>query len=153
MEIRGSESNDELLDYLYKLSGAESRHLSGDDFKLVCESLWSDSPEIRERAIFIGGLRCFDRTVICALRSMLLDGVEGDEENRRLMIEAIVSFHIERSEQVDLTPLLDRLIGSNHPESLTAKAAYVGMMRINGELDKKGFASLDYDDVVVPNEN
>lgn len=144
------DAGDQLLDRLYGISGEQNRSPSEIDFHLVCNSLHHARPDIRERAIFIGGLRWADRTVLGYFAGVLCLKLEPDQDNCRLMIESLVSDAVNGGfSSKGLADLLHYIIASYPRELLPAKAAYVGIKRLSGEISKRDFAVLSYADVRI----
>lgn len=143
-------SDDDLLDRLYELSGGLNRTPTADEYSLVSTSLHHSNDDVRERAIFIGGLRWMDKTILGYFKDAIVSGAESSDDNRRLMIECLVSEAIERGGVRDaLEATLAQIQKSFGAESLTAKAAFVGIRRLRGEISKREFAVLDYDDIRI----
>jgi hypothetical protein len=143
-------SGDDLLDQLYELSGNAGREPEASQYLLVASSLHHPREDVRERAIFIGGLRWFDKTILGYFKGVLATGEEPCDDNRRLMIESLVSEAIERGEVRDsLVRFLAGVQESSSAESITAKAAFIGIKRLRGEISKIQFAQLDYGDVTI----
>ena len=143
--------NDEsLLDQLYVISGRVDRQLSDAEFRLIACALVHEDDSVRERAIFIGGLRSVDPVFIGFFLSSLLLGSERSDENRRLMIESLVSASLNSPAGPGkmIRNLKDILDGAD-PSSLEAKSAFVGIKRLRGEISTGEFAILDYDDIHV----
>jgi len=66
------------------------------------------------------------------------------------MVESLVSATLRgRLDSISICSWLGTVIGSSDLNSLQAKAAYIGLLRIQGKISTAEFASLDYDDVVV----
>ncbi|MBN6149232.1 hypothetical protein JR065_02665 [Xanthomonas sp. AmX2] len=141
---------DDLLDQLYALSGNSNRTPGGDQYFLVSSSLHHPSEDVRERAVFIGGLRWMDKAILGYFKDALISGEEVSDNIRRLMIECLVSEAIERSGSRDsLAGFLADIQRSSGSQSLAGKAAFVGIKRLKGEISKNEFAVLDYDDIHV----
>jgi hypothetical protein len=141
---------DALLNKLFTISGRESRALNADDYLLVSESLHHSRDDIRERAIFIGGLRWMDATILGSFVAALVLNTESSDDNKRLMIEALASRAIERQYKVkELQEFLNYLLASSPAESLCAKAAFVAKERLDGRMTKAQFAVLNYDQVTL----
>jgi hypothetical protein len=147
-------NSEAILDKLYAISGKIDRALSDAEYRFVKDALIHQDESVRERAIFIGGLRSLDPIFLGYLLSVLLLRSESSQENKRLIIESLVSatllssYHVERMIWVMQLVLKDAC-----PSSLEAKAAYVGIKRLRGEISKTEFATLDYDQVNLENEN
>lgn len=143
--------NDErLLGLLFEISGKRDRIPSQVDYEVVFGALDHPDEEIRERAIFIGGLRWMDDAVLERFKQVLMSGEESCEDNRRLMVESLISQAIERGkERAQLTDFLLDLLDSMDADSLGAKAAFIGIMRLRNKVSKQQFAALDYDNVMV----
>jgi hypothetical protein len=141
---------DQILDRLYRLSGNESRAAAPGDRQFVIEALRHSRADVRERAIFIGGLRWMDAEILDTLRHELQAGSEPSDENRRLMVECLVSAALERAIAPEATKqLLDNVLQSADPKTYEAKAAYIGIARLEGRISKQQFAVIDYDKVNV----
>jgi len=66
------------------------------------------------------------------------------------MVESLVSAALRgRLDAISIGSWLGTVIGSSDLNSLQAKAAYIGLLRIKGGISTAEFACLDYDDVVV----
>lgn len=139
-----------LLDRLFKISGKLTINPKSDDFRLVAGALHDASAEVRERAIFIGALRWKDPTIVGYLYFALVTDAELDENNRRLIIESLVSASL--SGQLDSSALERELLATlrrvEHSQ-LEAKAAFVGLQRIRGLMSTSEWAVNDYGRVVV----
>lgn len=139
-----------LLDRLYKISGILTDDPDSPSYMLVSRSLFHCDPEIRERAIFIGGLRWADPLILGSFIGIITLGQEPVDDNRRLMVESLVSAVLRgRLDAASIEEWLRAVLGSNDYESLLAKAAYIGLLRIQGKMSVSEFASIDYDDVSI----
>lgn len=139
-----------LLDRLYKISGILTDDPDSSSYMLVSRSLFHRDPEIRERAIFIGGLRWADPLILGCFIGIVTMGQEPVDDNLRLMIESLVSAVLRgKLEAASIEEWLRAVLLSNDYESLLAKSAYIGLLRIQGKMSVSDFASLDYDDVSV----
>lgn len=144
--------NDEdvLLDELYAISGDDDRTPTADQYFLVSNSLRHSNEDIRERAIFIGGLRWMDEIMIGYFKGFLISGFEESDENRKLMVQCLVSQAMFRNKDKErLMEILRDIMNFYPSHSLTAKAAYVGIKRLDGSMGVREFASMNYDDVEV----
>ena len=146
--------SDSLLEKLYALSGIDDRGLDAEAYFLVAKALTHDREDVRERAIFIGGLRWMDKVMLGYFKGVLLSGAKESDGNRRLMVESLVSEAIVRggNDDGDLQKTLAWIVRSYGKETLAAKAAYIGTKRLNGQISKNEFAIIDYDDVRVLDE-
>lgn len=143
-------SQENLLDKLYEISGELTKAPSASNYSLVMESLRHKNEDVRERAIFISGLRWMDDEALRIFKDRLQFDSESSDNNRRLMIESLVSAAIESSERSSqLKEFLLELLTKLDGHSTSAKAAFIGIQRLNGDISKQQFAVLDYDDVVV----
>lgn len=134
-----------LLEVLFRISGMSGQPRQ-DDYQLVASCLHDRRSEIRERAILIAGLGWKDPTVLGYFHGALDMDSEPDDENRRLMIECLVSFNVASLVAPDaLAAFLQRLILRHPRSSMTAKAAYVGVQRLHGRMDDGAYAGVDYD--------
>lgn len=139
-----------LLDRLYRISGILTDDPDSPSYMLVSRSLFHCDPEIRERAIFIGGLRWADPLILGCFIGIITVGQESVDDNRRLMVESLVSAVLRgRLDAASIEEWLRTVLSSNDYESLLAKVAYIGLLRIQGKMSVSEFASLDYDDVSV----
>lgn len=139
-----------LLERLYKISGILTDEPDSPSYMLVSRSLFHCDPEIREKAIFIGGLRWADPLILGFFIGIITVGQEPVDDNRRLMVESLVSAVLRgRLDAASIEEWLRAVLGSNNYESLLAKAAYIGLLRIQGKMSVSEFASIDYDDVSV----
>lgn len=142
--------NDLLLDKLYRISGVLTDDPDSSSYMLVSRSLFHRDPEVRERAIFIGGLRWADPLILGCFIGMITTGGESVDDNRRLMVEALVSAALRgKIDVVSVESWLRGVLGSSDSDSLQGKAVYIGLLRIQGKMSVSDFASLDYDDVIV----
>lgn len=138
-----------LADTLFRISGRDGPPRQ-DDYQLVAGCLHHARSEIRERAILIGGLRWTDPTLLGYFQGALVTDGEPDDENRRLMIECLVSDCVARTAEIEpLTALLQWVLLAQPRESIAAKAAYVGIERLAGRLDAGEYAHVDYAQVEV----
>lgn len=144
-------ANDQvILDELFKISGRSDRTLSDSEYKFIRDSLLHEEESIRERAVFIGGMRIFDPIFLGFFLSRLVLRAEPSLENRRLMIECLVSSSLRKViDSGALSLVLQAVLQGADENSLEAKAAYIGIKRLNGEMSTSEFAVLDYDDVRV----
>lgn len=139
-----------LLERLYRISGILTTEPDPSSYTLVSRSLFHCDQEVRERAIFIGGLRWADPLFLSSFIGVIAVGMEPVDDNRRLMVESLVSATLRgRLDALSIESWLRSVIGSSDLNSLQAKAAYIGLLRIQGKISTAEFASLDYDDVVV----
>lgn len=139
-----------LLEQLYKMSGVLTAEPDSSSYMLVSKSLFHCDQEVRERAAFIGGLRWADPMILGCFIGIITVGLEPVDDNRRLMVESLVSATLRgRLDSISICSWLGTVIGSSDLNSLQAKAAYIGLLRIQGKISTAEFASLDYDDVVV----
>jgi hypothetical protein len=149
METNDSASDD-IVDQLFSISGNEQRVPQPETFFFVAACLHHNEERVRERAIFIGGLRWMDKTILGYFVAALLGHLEPSQENQRLMIESLVSSSIENDfMRVALPNILESVLSASDPQSLTARVAYVGIERLKGRISKKQFASIDYDSVAI----
>lgn len=80
-----------LLERLYGISGILTAEPDPSNYTLVSRSLFHCDQEVRERAIFIGGLRWADPLILSSFIGAITVGLESVDENRRLMVESLVS--------------------------------------------------------------
>lgn len=140
--------DDELLARLFVVSGSVDRVPRPEDYFQVSLALHHPRDDVRERAIFIGGLLWMDPTILGYFRATLEWGGEDCDQNRRLMVECLVSGWLEAGRgQGELERFLQNVLATSSQNSYTAKAAFIGIRRLNGELTKQQFAALDYDDI------
>lgn len=140
--------DDELLARLFAVSGSIDRVPRPEDYFQVSVALHHLREDVRERAIFIGGLLWMDPTILGYFRAALEWGGEDCDQNRRLMVECLVSAWLEAGRgQSALESFLQHVLATSSPTSYAAKAAFVGIRRLSGELTKQQFAALDYDDI------
>jgi hypothetical protein len=141
---------DRLTDALLHASAREGPPRQ-DDYLMVAGCLHHARSEVRERAILIGGLRWADPTLLGYFQGALATGSELDDENRRLMIECLVSDCMGRRAQVEPLRALLRWVMPTQPrDSLAAKAAYVGIELLSGRLEAGDYARIDYARVHLP---
>ncbi|MDI9272376.1 hypothetical protein [Stenotrophomonas sp. PFBMAA-4] len=139
-----------LLERLYRISGILTAEPDSSSYALVSRALFHCDQDVRERAIFIGGLRWADPLILSCFIGAITVGLESVDDNRRLMVESLVSATLRgKLDAISIGSWLRTVIGSSDVNSLQAKAAYIGFLRIKGEISTAEFASLDYDDVVV----
>lgn len=139
-----------LLDQLYRMSGVLTADPESSSYLLVSRSLFHCDQEVRERAVFIGGLRWADPVILGCFIGIITVGMEPVDDNRRLMVESLVSAVLRgRLDAISIGGWLRSVIGSSDLNSLQAKAAYIGLLRIQGKVSNAEFAYLDYDDVIV----
>ncbi|ELC7364702.1 MULTISPECIES: hypothetical protein [Bacteria] len=139
-----------LLEQLYRMSGILTAEPDSSSYALVSRSLFHCDQEVRERAVFIGGLRWADPLILGCFIGIITVGMEPVDDNRRLMVESLVSAALRgRLDAISIGSWLGTVIGSSDLNSLQAKAAYIGLLRIKGRISTAEFACLDYDDVVV----
>lgn len=137
-----------LLERLY--SGILTAEPDPSSYTLVSRSLFHCDQEVRERAIFIGGLRWADPLILSSFIGAITVGLESVDENRRLMVESLVSATLRgRLDALSIASWLRTVIGLGDVNYLQAKAAYIGLLRIQGEITTAEFATLDYDDVII----
>jgi len=66
------------------------------------------------------------------------------------MVESLVSATLRgRLDALSIASWLRTVIGLGDVNSLQAKAAYIGLLRIQGEITTAESATLDYDDVII----
>lgn len=139
-----------LLERLYKMSRVLAAEPDSSSYVLVSRSLFHCDREIRERAIFIGGLRWADPLILGCFIGIVTVGQEPVDDNRRLMIESLVSAVLRRRlDAASIEEWLRAVLHSNDSKSLLAKLAYIGLLRIQGKMSVSEFASIDYDGVSV----
>ncbi|MET3149348.1 UNVERIFIED_ORG: hypothetical protein ABIC77_000550 [Stenotrophomonas geniculata] len=138
-----------LLERLY--SGILTAEPDPSSYTLVSRSLFHCDQEVRERAIFIGGLRWADPLILSSFIGAITVGLESVDGNRRLMVESLVSATLRGGglDALSIASWLRTVIGLGDVNYLQAKAAYIGLLRIQGEITTAEFATLDYDDVII----
>lgn len=139
-----------LLDKLYGISGVHTADPGPEDYLLVSRAFHHADAEVRERAIFIGALRWMDRTMLGYTFAAFKLEIEPVDDNRRLMVEALVSAALRGGfdpAALELA-LVERLSGCDL-SSLEAKAAYVGILRLRGKVTVAEWAVMDYEKVDV----
>lgn len=139
-------NDDDLLDHLFAISGSVRGSLDDTQRLLVLNALNHPREDIRERAIFIGGLRCMDPLFLrCFVGSVLL-GEESSLGNRRLMVECLVSASIERKWGGDKIIEILRFAKNYYVKGdFMWNVIAVSVRRLEGKISKQEFASLDYD--------
>jgi hypothetical protein len=141
----------ELLDELFRISGVRGFEPNEQEVQLVLSSLDHSDEEIRERAIFIGGLRWANAAMINQFKSKLLCIWESSDDLSRLMCECVVSDSLRINQSREGAIEFCRKVVSLYPaESRTAKAAYVGILRLKSKMTVQEFAALDYDEFHIP---
>ncbi|WP_312400790.1 hypothetical protein [Stenotrophomonas indicatrix] len=139
-----------LLERLYRISGILTAEPDPSSYTLVSRSLFHGDQEVRERAIFIGGLRWADPLILSSFIGAITVGLESVDENRRLMVESLLSATLRgRLDALSIASWLRTVFGLGDVNSLQAKAAYIGLLRIQGKITTAEFATLDYDDVII----
>lgn len=139
-----------LLERLYKVSGEFAADPEPESYLMVSQAFHHADPEVRERAIFIGALRWMDRTMVGYTFGALQLGSEPVDDNRRLMVEALVSAALRGAlDPRALETALIACLGRCESFSKEAKAAYVGILRLRGEVTVAEWARMDYDEVDV----
>lgn len=108
-----------LLERLYKMSRVLAAEPDSSSYVLVSRSLFHCDPEIRERAIFIGGLRWADPLILGCFIGIVTVGQEPVDDNRRLMIESLVSAVLRRRlDAASIEEWLRAVLHSNDSKSL-----------------------------------
>jgi hypothetical protein len=151
--VESNYRDDDLLNTLYQLSGDPERKITASNLSLVISSLRNERDDVRERAIFIGGLRWAHEVILGYFVGALSLKLESSDDNCRLMIESLVSWVLQANDDREmLIDFLVKIKNSAAHDSLTAKSSYVGIKRLRGEMTKQQFAVVDYDEIVVPFE-
>lgn len=144
---------EQLLDQLYRIAGRLTDRPDPASYALVARSMFDSDAEVRERAIFIGALRWADPVMLSCVTGMLTLGSEPVDDNRRLMIESVVSAALRgKLEPAAIEAWLRVILTKGSADSLQAKAAYVGILRLQGRMSIAEAAAIDYETFVVDQE-
>lgn len=141
---------EKLLAKLHRISGRLTRDPSNGDYREISNALHHNDPQVRERAVFAGGLRWKDKTILGYIFYALHAGLDTDADNKRLMIETLASAAI--SGDIDRN-IVDRelsaVLQSGNHSCIEVKAAFVGLLRVRELISTADLARIDYDNVVI----
>lgn len=145
---------EQLLDQLYRIAGMLTDRPDPASYALVAKSMFDSDAEVREHAIFIGALRWSDPVMLSCITGVLTLGSEPVDDNRRLMIESVVSAALRgKLERAAIEAWLRVILKQGSTVSLQAKAAYAGILRLQGKMSIAEAAALDYETFVVDQQS
>lgn len=143
-------AHEKLLAKLYRISGTLTRDPSNRHYRNISNAFHHTDPEVRQRAIFAGGLRWKDKTMLGYIFYALHAGLETDAYNRRLMIETLAAAAISGDIDRNLVEReLQGLLQTGDHSCIEARVAFVALLSIRELISKADLARIDYDNVAI----